>query len=287
MISSLTDRSLAESSHQLFRHIHVVLVEPGNSLNIGAVARAMSNLGFSQLHLVDPPRLDWEKAKSSACWAAPLLETATVHNKLEDALIKMQMVVGFTARHGRNRPRHWLLTEWAADWSGSPLQQTALLFGAEDHGLTQTQLEHCHLLVRIPSLIENPSFNLSQAVLLALFELSRMITPGHSHPSADPHQTSVSMGKLATLDTLLAKVLWLSGFYARGTPRPVPGLVRRMLRRLQPDERELNWLLGILSRIEGTLSKRLPLARGEASNPVNHPLQSKQSEPQAADPPLD
>ena len=171
----------------LAQQIHVVLVEPGNSLNIGACARAMSNLGFDQLHLVSPPRLDLAQAKKAACWAAPLLDKARVHHSLFAALAAMQLVVGFTARHGRNRPQHWLLPAWGTQWHQAPPQKTALLFGSEDHGLQQKHLECCHQLVRIPSVADNPSYNLAQAVLLVLFEISRtstLLTENPQQPEA-------------------------------------------------------------------------------------------------------
>ena len=152
------------------QHLHVVLVEPGDSLNVGAVARAMSNLGFANLHLVAPPRYDAARAAISACWATPLLAQARVHDDLGAALADMRHVVGFAAREGRHRPQQQLLHEWAGRLAQQPPVRTALLFGPEDHGLTQEHISHCQWLVRIPSAAENPSFNLAQAVLLALYE---------------------------------------------------------------------------------------------------------------------
>ena len=154
-------------------HIHVVLVEPGDSLNVGSVARAMSNLGFRHLHLVAPPRYDPERAAITACWAADRLGEAQHHDTLAEALAEMEHVVGFTARHGRNRPQHLLLPEWVTRTTAEPPKRTALLFGSEDDGLRREHLVNCNWLVRIPSSEENPSFNLAQSVLLTLFELSR------------------------------------------------------------------------------------------------------------------
>jgi len=240
-------------------HVHVVLVEPGDSLNIGAVARSMSNLGFRHLHLVAPPRYDPERAAITACWAVHLLAQAQFHDSLAAALADMEQVVGFTARHGRNRPRHLLLPEWTARVEARPLARTALLFGAEDDGLRREHLAHCHWLVRIPSTEENPSYNLAQSVLLTLFELSRPTwgetpqQPRRLPPARDFYQ----------LEALVDEVLTRCRFYKDGTPEPIPDLVKHLLRRMDPDARELRTLLGVFGKINRALAGKVPLAEPE------------------------
>src|SRR5690349_6227277 len=153
--------------------VHVVLVEPGDSRNVGSVARAMSNLGFRHLHLVAPPRYHAEDAATTACWATDILAEAKMHTSLADAVAPLQHVIGFSVREGHNRPRLLLLDQWMDLWHGEPEQDTALVFGPEDTGLRQEHVALCRWLVRIPTAAQNPSLNLSQAVLLALHELSR------------------------------------------------------------------------------------------------------------------
>jgi tRNA/rRNA methyltransferase len=179
-----------------------------------------------------------------------------VHERLEDALAPMRQVVGFTARHGRHRPRHLLLPEWTDELAGHGPEETALVFGPEDHGLRAKHVEHCRWLVRIPSTAANPSYNLAQSVLLVLFELSRLQwaeipreTGGHRPPWRDFYQ----------LERIVAEVLTRVGFFGKGTPTPVPGLVKHLLRRIDPDRREMQVLLGMFGRIHGALSGRIPL----------------------------
>ena len=240
-------------------HVHVVLVEPGDSLNVGAVARAMTNLGFRHLHLVAPPRYDPERAAITACWATELLAQAKFHDSLAAALADMEQVVGFTARHGRNRPQHLLLPDWIARVEARPPARTALLFGAEDDGLRREHLAHCHWLVRIPSTEENPSYNLAQSVLLTLFELSRITwgetpqQPRRLPPASDFYQ----------LEALVDEVLTRCRFYKDGTPEPIPDLVKHLLRRTDPDARELRTLLGIFGKINRALAGQVPLAEPE------------------------
>lgn len=237
------------------QHIHVVLVEPGDSLNVGAVARAMSNLGFANLHLVAPPRYDADRAAISACWATPLLAQARVHADLSGALADMQHVVGFAAREGRHRPQQLLLHEWAGRMADLPPARTALLFGPEDHGLTQEHLSHCQWLVRIPSAAENPSFNLAQAVLLALYELTRRDWPA----AAEPVRDLPPVQELSQLERLVGEVLRRCGFYYGGTPRPIPDTVNHLLRRIVPDRRELPVLMGMFGKINRALQGRVPI----------------------------
>jgi len=124
-------------------HLHVVLVEPGDPLNVGSVARAMSNLGYRHLHLVAPPRYDAERAATTACWATDLLAEARTHDSLEAALAPMQLVVGFTARHGRHRAQHVSLPRWVERMAAAPPAATALLFGPEDTDLRAEHLSPC------------------------------------------------------------------------------------------------------------------------------------------------
>src|SRR5262245_31354666 len=102
--------------------VHVVLVEPGDSRNVGSVARAMSNLGFRHLHLVAPPRYHMEDAATTACWATDILAAAQMHTSLADAIAPLQHVIGFSVRAGHNRPRLLLLDQWIDLWHGEPAQ---------------------------------------------------------------------------------------------------------------------------------------------------------------------
>lgn len=234
--------------------VRVVLVEPGDGRNAGAVARAMSNFGFGQLHLVAPRRLDWDAAQRTACWGAPVLKAAQVHARLEDALSQVQYAVGFTARHGRNRPNHTLLSAWCAQDCPVPRLRTALIFGGEEAGLHREDLEHCHVLVRIPTSPQNPSLNLAHAVLLVLAEITR--STGASALAAPPRHTPepVRMEQLAPLEHLVKEIARQSRFQRRGTPPVIPGLMRRMIRRMQPNERELGLLLGFFGRVHALLA---------------------------------
>lgn len=237
--------------------IHVVLVEPGDSRNVGAVARAMSNLGFAHLHLVAPPRYHPEDAATTACWATDILTAARVHASLEDALAPMEHAVGFSVRQGHNRPRLLMLEDWVTRLYAAPAQETALVFGPEDSGLRQEHVALCRWLVRIPSAARNPSFNLAQAVLLALHELWRRepeAVPGAGGQRRPPRQR-----EFLELDRIVNEVLTRAGFYHRGTPEPLPGVIMHLVRRMDPDEREMRVLIGMFSKVNKALAGRVPV----------------------------
>lgn len=234
--------------------IHIVLIEAADSLNIGAVARAMTNLGFDNLHLVNPVAYDPRRAKVTACWGAPLLDKAVLHSRIEDVLGQMQEVVGFSIRAGKNRCGFLSLPDWASTILAGSSARTALLFGPEDNGLRQEHIEHCRYLIRIPTSQEYPTMNLAQSVVVALYELSRLDPP----QTVDQRQAP-DWNQFYQLDRLLDSVGELSGFYGKGTAPQVPGVMKNLFRRMKPDEREVRLMLGLLGRLDGILKGKIPV----------------------------
>jgi tRNA/rRNA methyltransferase len=235
--------------------IHVVLVEPGESLNIGSVARLMSNLGFKHLHIVAPPRYDRARAAITACWGEGLLDSASHHKTVAEALKDMEDVVAFSAVEGKNRAPAVELIPWADETLKHP-RQTALLFGPEDTGLLQHHIEHARLSVAIPANSENRSFNLSNAVLLALYELQRGAKSlvGVNHElGADAKPSSAQQHQ--QLDKLVEELAVASGFYNLGTSAGLKSLMKNLTRRMQPTEREMNVLLGLFGTSVGSIRR--------------------------------
>ena len=157
----------------------VVLVEPTEPGNVGAVARVVMNLGGDELRLVVADRrrrarLMGASAQARARHAKGLLARATFHRDLRDALAGVARACAFSARTGRFRaPRATLDTtarELAALLDGA---RVALVFGREESGLTQEEVALCSDLVTIPVAGRDPVLNLSHAVALGLWELAR------------------------------------------------------------------------------------------------------------------
>ena len=153
-------------------NITIVLVEPSHPGNIGAVARAMKNMGLSQLTLIAPERFPDEEATWRAVWAADVLENARIVGSLDEALADAQLVVGATARDQRIP---WPVLDAraaAADIAHHSLAgRVAVVFGREDNGLSNEELMRCNLHLAIPTSDEYSSLNLAMAVQVVCYEL--------------------------------------------------------------------------------------------------------------------
>src|SRR5690606_30651932 len=109
-------------------------------------------------------------------------------------------------------------------------KQLALVFGPEDRGLSSEETNFCRRLVRIPSTAQYPSFNLAQAVLLVLYELSRLEWNQHIAPQEE--RELPEWNDFFQLEKRLDEVLDATGFYRPGTPVPVPGVIKRLFKRM-------------------------------------------------------
>ena len=156
----------------------VVLVTVRNSLNIGAVARAMSNFGAMQLRVVDPYEVAWREAKS-AVGAADLLARAEECVAVAEAVADCSLVVGTTAVGNRElrQPLRSLPEAGPVIRERLKTSNVALLFGSEKRGLSNESLSYCHWLLRIPTREEHRSMNLGQAVAVCLYELGGELAP--------------------------------------------------------------------------------------------------------------
>ncbi len=243
--------------HQHQSRFHIVLVEPADSLNIGSVARAMRNLGFGNLHLVRPVNYDPARAAITACWGEELLKDIVIHDSLESVLKDKEDVVGFSTRSGRNRSSHMVMNTWLSNEIKDPPVETAILFGPEDNGLREEHTEQCRCLIRIPTVKDCPAFNLAQSVLVVLYELSKRTW---SESVTDRKKPLPDWNQFVQLDRIVDEVLHRSTYYHQGTPGPIPTLIHGMVRRMNPDEREMRVLLGVFSRINKALAGEFPAA---------------------------
>ena len=152
-------------------NIRIVLVEPAGPLNVGSVARVMKNMGLHQLILVNP-QCDHlgEEARLMAVRAADILENARVVESLPEALVGCTRAIATT---GDDRPFATKREEPADALPWLLEAPSALIFGREDCGLTNTELNYAQRLIRIPSSDAYTSLNLAQAVAVCCYELYR------------------------------------------------------------------------------------------------------------------
>ena len=224
----------------------VVLVKTRNPLNIGAVARAMSNFGFRDLRLVQPYEPSFREARS-AVGAADILAVAREYKTVTEAVSDCALVVGTTAV--RNRELQHLLRrpEYGARLIRRRLGagNVALLFGSEKFGLSNDALSHCHWLIRIPTCDENISMNLGQAVAVCLYDLIR----NSRYERAANQLKLATAGELERITALLLEALQTSGFLDRRRVSDADERIRRLVRRLRLPERDAVIWLGMLRQM--------------------------------------
>jgi tRNA/rRNA methyltransferase len=155
------------------KNIAIVLVRPQYAGNIGSVCRAMKNMGLTRLVMVSPEQDPLSaEARMMATSAKDILQKAKIFSSLEDALQGFRWIAGTSARKGINRgpfvsPRE-VCPEIIQHARSIPV---AILFGPEDRGLTNRELDPCHALISIPTHPGLSSLNLAQAVILLCYEL--------------------------------------------------------------------------------------------------------------------
>lgn len=160
------------------KNVCIVLSRPRYPENIGAAARAMRNMGFEQLIVVDPQNCDLSRILKMATHAAiDVVEQMLVYEDLQTALEPLNYIVGTTARLGGQRQLVGTATRLAQKLAPiSENNRVALLFGPEDRGLNNEDIRFCHELINIPT-AEFSSLNLAQAVMIICYELRRYNQP--------------------------------------------------------------------------------------------------------------
>lgn len=229
--------------------VAIVLVEPREPGNIGAAARAMANMGLSRLVLVRPPEFLVGEAFKMALAARPILESAVVAADLGEALAAYGFVAGTTrrggtARRGRVSPRALAaaLPALARD------NDCAVLFGREESGLTNAELQYCQSLVTIPSHEGFGSLNLAQSVLAVAYEI--FLASGS--PDSGGRGAAARRASTAALEGLfgqMERVLLDIGYLDQANPARMMRVFRRLIGRAGPDAREVAALRGIFRQV--------------------------------------
>ncbi len=229
--------------------IRVVLVEPREAGNVGAVARVMKNFGHRDLWIVgEHPNLH-PLAGWWASGAEDLVEAARFAPSLGDAIADAHMTVATTSSRGRTTPVD-LTPREVAQLAGTlgAGQTLALVFGREDSGLTREELVSCQHTAVVPTNREFPTMNLAQSAGIFCYELST-ITPAQQPRELAPASLVERMHQRA--EELLLEV----GFLHANNPDRIYDGLRAMAGRADLDAREVTILLGIIRQIEWKLSQ--------------------------------
>ena len=228
--------------------IRVVLVGTTHPGNIGAVARAMKNMGLADLVLVDPRYFPHPEATARASGADDLLTGARVVDTLAEAVEDCVFVAGASAR---SRAINWPCLD-AKEAAARAISESrrgvaALVFGPEKSGLSNEDLDRCNALLSIPT---NPAFsslNLAMAVQVVSYEIraQQSSAPPPFESDVPPATSGATEHFYAGLERLLLEV----GFLDPENPRHLMRRLRRLFVRANLDQNEINILNGILTSI--------------------------------------
>ena len=241
-------------SDNLLNSVKVVLVGTTHPGNIGATARAMKNMGILDLALVEPKEFPSDVATFRSKAAKDILEKASVHISLEEAISECELVVGTSAR-GRTVPWPVLNPREAAEemHKSSLNGKVAIVFGREDRGLTNEELGLCNFHVHIPSDPEYSSLNLSQAVQILAYEI-RLSYLQDRHVNKEYWDVELANNEqterlINHMDELMQEV----NFYDVENPRKLLVRVRRFFKRSKMDVMEANIFRGLFATIQKKL----------------------------------
>lgn len=235
----------------LLDSIRIIMVRTSDTGNIGAAARAMKTMGLSELYLVSPDKPLDGKAFARASGAVDVLDKATICQSFEEAIADCHQVYGTSSRSRSIPWPHVELSEAApqiAQQAGED-QKIAIVFGREEHGLTNQELALCTYHMSIEANPDYPVMNVSAALQVVSYALRVKFV---EQPRIESHWDNplANLGDIERLYEHFEKVLIQNGFMKADDPRQTMTRIRRLYNRTQLDVQELNLLRGILAMAE-------------------------------------
>ena len=239
----------------LLDHIAIVLVRPKYPENIGAAVRAAWNMGITRLIVVAEEYPDHARmAKMATRNAAHLLDSMEFHQNLADALQPFSQVIGATARKGKHRiransPREIMNRIFPL----LPENQIAFLFGPEDSGLSNDDLQFCQLLSAIPT-ADFSSLNLAQAVAIHCYEIYHAVI--HDQKDIIPAPKIANSVELENMYTIISKTLLKADLLDHNNQNYYMRKIRQFFGRIQVKSGEAKMIGSICRQFRLHASKR-------------------------------
>ncbi|WP_462152267.1 tRNA (cytosine(32)/uridine(32)-2'-O)-methyltransferase TrmJ [Pseudoalteromonas xiamenensis] len=237
--------------------IRIVLVNTSHSGNIGSVARAMKTMGLSKLYLVDPACEVDSHASALAAGATDVLGASQTVATLQEAIADCSLVIGTSAR---SRTLSWPMVEprecadkLVAEAVNGPV---ALVFGRENSGLTNEELQLCNYHVCIPANPEYSSLNLAMAVMTLSYEIRMSHLATQVKVIEEDDVRYPTQQQMDLFFEHLEKTLNETGFIIKQHPGIVMTRLRRLFTRARPEDQELNILRGILTSIDRSMNDK-------------------------------
>jgi tRNA/rRNA methyltransferase len=231
----------------MLTNIRVIMVRPHGSGNIGSVARAMKNVGAKELAIVGTARTQSFWAKAMAVHGRDILSAAKCYETIRAAIADCTLIVGTTCRAGLYRSHSQTPREVApAIIAAAQKGKVALLFGPEDHGLSNKDLEHCQQLIMIPTHPEYQSLNVAQAAVICLYEiyLATLV------PAKDDGLERAKAEDIERLFDIMRNSLLKIGFLDSENPEHMLLAFRRIFGRNGLEAKDVRILTGMFRQIE-------------------------------------
>lgn len=256
---------LSSTARTALSNLVVVMTEPQDVVNIAGVVRAMKNMGFGTLRLVNPKDFDPWRIEGIAHRTKDIVEATGIFGTLDEALADTVFVLGTTARArtaGRNYVRPREAAPGVIQRAGEG--RVAVVFGREDRGLTNEQLDLCHQVAIVPTDPEHSSLNLAQAALLTMYEI--FLAAGGEEQALPRGRRATRTATREELEEMYAALqagLGRINFF-KGTRRPeaVVRTLRTILGRAELDQRESRLLAAVGFEIGHYLDRRGPTKKG-------------------------
>ncbi len=257
----MSEQSSDPTKHApIFPRIRIVLIETSHPGNIGAAARAMKNMGLTELYLVNPLQFPHDKAIWRSASAVDVVENAKVVDSLDEALVDCQLIVGTSAR---DRRIPWPMLEPKSCGERAVAEhalghEVAIIFGREDRGLKNEELQRCHYHVNIPTGQAYSSLNLAMAVQVLSYEilqakLAMDAEPYGAAPLAEQEGSwDMDFAQSQAVELMmehLEQTLIEVDFHDPENPRQLMTRLRRMFNRIRMDKMEVNILRGFLTAV--------------------------------------
>jgi len=243
----------------LNKQVKIILIETSNSANIGSALRAMKTMSFTKLCLVNPKDYPSEQVETLAANAKDLIEDIEVVKSIDEALEGLNFVIGTSSRTRK------------VPWPNEPLDEVSpkiinesnegknigILFGREDRGLTNDELQRCNLHVHIPANESYPVLNIAMAVQVVCYQLYI-----DSHKNAITNKSSywdVPLAESNHVERLINHFVEVAAeleVFNKGNPRQIGARIKRMFTRIGLDEMEVNFFRGFLGAVEKKLKNK-------------------------------
>ncbi len=229
------------TNQRFYMEVFFILTDPAVPENIGASARAIKTMGFHSLSLVRPKNYPDEKAEWLAHGSVEILNNAQIYNSLNSAISDMDFVIGTSSKERSVKYDSYPITAINSIITDKKdhIQKLGIVFGGEESGLSNADLNLCDMVSYVPLASPYPSLNLSQAVMLYAFQLSSL----EARKSKSPSGRGVTDG--------FRMIKERAGNILRNIDIPQESpLHNRIMERLALlNHKDLNWILSVSHKV--------------------------------------